>query len=266
MSGVQRSAGLGIGRGWTRREVLASGVAALVPPMWGCSDGPTEPAPEGVSPFMTVTWRPPTIAVETGQHLLGLGGERDGFFYVPASHDSAVPIPLFVALHGAGGRADNWRGLFDLCDERGMALLAIDARQATWDRIRGTFGPDVAFLDRAMGHVYDRVRVDPARTALAGFSDGASYALSLGPANGALFPYLIAFSAGFSRPPEGKVGQPQIFVSHGTFDSILPIGNARDVIVPTFRSDGYDVEYVEFEGGHEVPPEIGRRALDWFLG
>lgn len=251
-------------RGWTRREVIASGLAVFLPPLSGCGDDPTAPS-EGTSPFMTVTWRPPTLDVAPGAHELGLASGRDGLLYVPTSYDAIVPTPLFVALHGAGGRADNWTGLYDYCDDRGMVLLAIDARATTWDRIRGGFGPDVAYLERAMGHVFDRVNVAPERIALAGFSDGASYALSLGPANGNLFPYLIAFSPGFSNPPEGRVGSPRVFVSHGTNDTILPVGSSRDVIVPTFRSDGYDVEYVEFEGGHEIPADIGGRALDWFL-
>jgi phospholipase/carboxylesterase len=253
------------GRVWTRREMIASGFVALLPPFWGCSSDPTGPASAGSSPFMTVTWRPPTLSAVVGETPLGLEDERDGLLYVPSSYDAAVPVPLFVALHGAGGRADNWKGLFDDCDARGMALLAIDARQVTWDRIRGSFGPDVRFLDRAMGHTFDRVNVDSSRIVLGGFSDGASYALSLGPANGTLFSRIIAFSAGFARPPEGRVGRPPIFVSHGTRDSILPVENAREVIVPTFRDEGYEVEYREFEGGHEVPPEIGSEALDWFL-
>ena len=29
--------------------------------------------------------------------------------------------------------------------------------------------------------------------------------------------------------------------------------------------NGYDVRYREFDGGHEVPPEIARGALDWLL-
>jgi len=252
-------------RAWTRREVVAAGFVALLPPIWGCSSDPTGPSAEGWSPFMTVTWRPPTLAAVIGETPLGLADERDGLLYVPASYDPAVAIPLFVALHGAGGRADNWTGFFDACDARGMALLAIDARQVTWDRIQGSFGPDVEFLDRAMGHTFDRVNVDSRRIVLGGFSDGASYALSLGPANGNLFSRIIAFSPGFARPPEGRVGRPRIFVSHGTLDSILPVENAREVIVPVFRDEGYEVEYVEFEGGHEVPPEIGSRALDWFL-
>jgi len=262
---VSEGVGEARGRLWTRREMIASGFVALLPPLWGCSSDPTGPSSEGSSPFMTVTWRPPTLTAGIGEMPLGLADERDGLLYVPASYDAAVATPLFVALHGAGGRADNWRGLFDACDARGMALLAIDARQVTWDRIRGSFGPDVVFLDRAMAHTFDRVNVDASRIVLGGFSDGASYALSLGPANGSLFSRIIAFSPGFARPPEGRVGRPPIFVSHGTQDSILPVENAREVIVPVFRDEGYEVEYVEFEGGHEVPPEIGSRALDWFL-
>jgi predicted esterase len=147
-----------------------------------------------------------------------------------------------------------------------MVLLAIDSRDATWDRITGSFAADVAFLDRALDHTFDRVAVDPDRMVLAGFSDGASYALSLGPSNGTLFRQLIAFSPGFARPTEGRVGKPRIFVSHGRRDPILPVTSSRVTIVPTFEADGYDVTYVEFDGGHEVPSDIGSQALDWFLG
>jgi predicted esterase len=31
------------------------------------------------------------------------------------------------------------------------------------------------------------------------------------------------------------------------------------------KREGYDVQYVEFDGAHNVPPEIARAAVDWFL-
>jgi predicted esterase len=34
--------------------------------------------------------------------------------------------------------------------------------------------------------------------------------------------------------------------------------------VPELERAGYDVAYREFEGGHVVPPKIGREAVDWF--
>ena len=46
----------------------------------------------------------------------------------------------------------------------------------TWDRVGGFFGPDVAYIDLALGITFDRCAIDPARVCLAGFSDGASSA------------------------------------------------------------------------------------------
>jgi predicted esterase len=36
--------------------------------------------------------------------------------------------------------------------------------------------------------------------------------------------------------------------------------------VSELRRAGYRVRYREFEGGHEVPPDIADEALRWFLG
>jgi phospholipase/carboxylesterase len=106
--------------------------------------------------------------------------------------------------------------------------------------------------------------VDASRLAVGGFSDGASYALSLGVTNGDLFTHVIAFSPGFLAPA-GKHGSPALFVSHGTRDRVLPIDVCSRRLVPQARREGYRVEYREFDGGHAVPPEIARGALDWFL-
>ncbi|MGZ4788523.1 MAG: hypothetical protein ACXVZX_08375 [Terriglobales bacterium] len=43
--------------------------------------------------------------------------------------------------------------------------------------------------------------MDPARIAIGGFSDGASYALTIGITNGRLFTHIVAFSPGFMQPP-----------------------------------------------------------------
>jgi phospholipase/carboxylesterase len=197
-----------------------------------------------------------------GLHQLGLEPGRDGLLYVPASYRPDAPAPLIVMLHGAGGDA---RGgispLLDLAHQAGALLLAPDSRDRTWDVIVGRFGPDVSYLDRALAHVFGRYRVDPERVAIGGFSDGASYALSLGLTNGDLFAHILAFSPGFSAPGALN-GRPSIYVSHGTGDRILPIERTSRRIVPRLESRGFDVLYEEFAGGHEVPPEAARRALE----
>ena len=205
------------------------------------------------------------LSLPTGATPLGLAGGRDGLLFVPEVA-AARPVPLVVLLHGAGSSARAVMGILgDLPASQDLALLAPDSRGATWDVIRGGFGPDVAFLDRALERVFAGCSVDPSRVALCGFSDGASYALSLGVGNGDLFTHLIAFSPGFAAPAS-KVGSPRIFVTHGVSDAVLPIDRCSRRLVPALRGGGYDVTYEEFDGGHVVPPELAQRAVGWLDG
>jgi predicted esterase len=113
--------------------------------------------------------------------------------------------------------------------------------------------------------VFDRCAIDPASIALAGFSDGASYALSLGATNGDLFTHVIGFSPGFYRPDRLR-GKPKIFLSHGTADPILPFAWTSTTLAPLLTSQGYNVKFEQFDGGHTVPLEIATDAMDWFKG
>ncbi len=206
-------------------------------------------------------FRPPVI----GETRFGEQLPRGGILYVPQGYEPEAPIPLVVALHGAGGDADRWARFYEECDRRSFAILAPESRERTWDRILSDFGPDVGFIDSALRFTFERIAVDPARIALAGFSDGATYALSLGPSNGDLFTHLIAWSPGFSSPVDPIVGTPRVYVSHGVADRVLPVAASRVGIVPMFEMDGYDVRYTEFEGRHEIPDTVRTEALDWFL-
>jgi len=199
-----------------------------------------------------------------GMHKLGLGGERDGLVFLPTAYDPSRPTPMVVLLHGAGRDADRIMGSFrDRAEAQGIILLAPESRATTWDIvIQHKFGDDVAFIDRALAMAFDRWNIDPSRVAIAGFSDGASYALSLGLTNGDLFGQILAFSPGFAAP--GLVtGTPRVFISHGTHDRVLPINGASRRMVPILESTGYDVRYKEFDGDHEIPPNVLDAAFTW---
>jgi predicted esterase len=228
----------------------------------------------------------PTIPMVAGAQPLGLNAIRDGILFVPKAATAGAALPLVVMLHGAGNRAHGVAYTFAIGEELGAVVLAPDSRGSTWDAVRGSsatwpgdvekgpdavdvsssqwYGPDVAFIDRALKHTFARCPIDPARLALAGFSDGASYALSLGISNGDLFRSIVAFSPGFI-PAVYPQSKPRIFVSHGTRDRILPIDLASRTIVPQLKEKGYDVTYREFDGEHRVPPEIGREGFSWVL-
>jgi len=190
----------------------------------------------------------------------------EGYLYVPAGYRPETPAPLVLLLHGAGEDArDGLAQLRGQADEPGIILLALSSRGPTWDSIldRGRYGSDIAAIDRALEYTFSRWTVDPERVAVGGYSDGASYALSLGIANGDLFSDVLAFSPGF-LPTTGRRGSPRIFVSHGTQDRWLPIDSCGRRIVSQLERAGYEVRYREFEGGHLVPPAIAREAATWF--
>jgi len=183
----------------------------------------------------------------------------------PGYAGTTKEAPLALMLHGAGGDARSGISHFlDLADEAGLVLLAPESRGRTWDVLAGGYGPDVSFIDRALGQTFDRLAVDAGKLAAVGFSDGASYALSLGLTNGDLFTRVIAFSPGFAAPAARR-GRPSLFVSHGTRDRVLPIERCSRKIVPVLAREGYEVRYREFNGGHAVPRPIAREAIEWFI-
>lgn len=200
-----------------------------------------------------------------GEQRLNLDAGRDGLIYVPPGYRRDRPAPLAVMLHGAGGNARQGLSLLrDFADSSDLILLAPESRGQTWDVIATNYGPDVTFIDRALEQTFDRYWIDARRVGFGGFSDGASYALSLGIINGDLSTHVMAFSPGFMAPTR-RQGSPRLFISHGTRDRVLPIDGCSRRIVPQVRKAGYDVRYREFDGPHTIPAEISREAVDWFL-
>jgi phospholipase/carboxylesterase len=197
----------------------------------------------------------------SGVTHLDLGSGAEAVVAVPPGEPG--PLPLMVFFHGAGGSAaHSLRAVGDPAAGRGVAVLAPTSVASTWDLIAGGLGRDVAVLDAALGQVFAQLPVS--RVALAGFSDGASYALSLGVANGDLAEAVLAFSPGFVAAP-GRYGRPRFWISHGTQDPVLPVDRCGRRVSRDLREDGYAVDYEEFAGGHVVTPDLVTAALDWWL-
>ena len=154
------------------------------------------------------------------------------------STDSVRPYRLVLALHGAGGNArQGLAPLLPFADAHQLLLLAPSSRDSTWDVItQGGWGTDVHRIDEALTQVFAGFPLDPTRLAISGFSDGASYALSLGLANADLFTHIIAFSPGFLLPTP-RVGTPRVYISHGRTDTVLPIEQTTRRIVPRLQTE-----------------------------
>lgn len=202
-------------------------------------------------------------ALQPGEHQADGADGWSGVLWVPEAAAKSASVPVMLALHGAGSRGERmlnrWR---ETADAAGLVVLAPSSGSTTWDVLRGGYGPDIAAIDSALAYVFDRLPIDPGRVVIEGFSDGASYALSVGLANGDLFTHILANSPGFCWPPSLQ-GRPRVLLTHGTEDTVLPITATSRVLAPQLDGAGYAVTLHEFEGGHALTPEIMQISLAW---
>lgn len=202
-----------------------------------------------------------------GEHILDKNGDRRSILFIPASYDAKRPAPFYVALHGATGSGDTMlRGTRAAAEAHGTIVLSPSSRDYTWDAIRGDYADDFARIDKLLNQVFERCAIDSRRVAIAGFSDGATYALSVGLLNGDLFTHVIAHSPGFIVSGGAPRGKPRVFISHGLRDTILPFDRCGRRIAGELERDGYRVRFDAFDGGHAATPAMRETAMSWFVG
>jgi predicted esterase len=183
-----------------------------------------------------------------------------------ALHSDWSRRAIAIADLAAQGR---WLCFRVVCRRR--IIPAPESPGQSWGTGPKNWGYDYVAINRALEEAFARCAIDRNRLAIAGFSDGASYALSLGLANGDVFGYVIAFSPGFivRAHARGRLGNnnevqiPRVYIAHGTGDNVLPIASTSRVFVSSLRKNGYDVEFREFSGGHHVSHQVAEQAMTW---
>lgn len=252
-----------------RRDALRSLAAGLAgagaTPMLARALLACAPARRGEIGRLETRHTPATDRTAPGTYPLGVRKGRDGVLHLPPQYRPETPIPLVVLLHGAGGSGASITQRFKgYADELGIAFVAPDSTEVSWDR-GDRLTRDVAHIDAALAVAFRRVNTTPDQMRIGGFSDGASYSLSVGLTNGDLFARILALSPGFMDPARLR-GKPEIYVTHGTRDEILPIDRTSRRIVPVLERAGYAVHFHEFDGTHETPRGVCRPAFEWLIG
>jgi poly(3-hydroxybutyrate) depolymerase len=224
------------------RIALAAVGLALAGPAFG---GP--PMPGASAPLLRARPSASGPVLPAGETTLANGA----VVYRPATA-SAGALPLLIILHGAGGYPPGFlQKMEPVADKLGVILIA----PHSLDR-------DAHRLDQSLADLFKRSAVDPARVVLLGFSDGASYALSLGLANPKLFTTVIALSPGMLAPLRRFDHEQRVFIAHGRSDHVLPFLATRD-IADALRRGGVNVRFRPFDGDHQIDPESLTEGLEW---
>lgn len=204
--------------------------------------------------------------------------------YIPAS--AGLHPPLLVLLHGAGHQQAVMVEHFEAeADKRGLVLLAPDSRGVTWDSVLDAEAPlsvdsplanrqshsfgrtaDSDRVERAIAKLATILPVDRVHTVLAGFSDGATFALAMGLSRDHDFAAVIAWSPGIAIRTENPARGRPVYISHGRADPILKLDVTCNDIVPLVKSEGAKVTFVPFDGGHDAPTWLKDEFLDAAFG
>ena len=208
----------------------------------------------------------PAAALPPGRNYLGISPERDAVLYVPATLDATRPVPLMVMFHGAGGFPEKVLPyLEELAEKYHFLVLAPHSLLPTWDLVIAGNGPDLERLDAGLAKVAALYRLDPGHLAFAGFSDGGSYALSIGVTNGDIASHVMVFSGGFMSVFMQE-GAPKVFIAHGLRDEQLPIDTSARKHAAKLAAAGYEVQAVEFNDRHLISPPVVALAVEFFMG
>ena len=205
----------------------------------------------------------------------------------PTRSTRPLEYPLLTVLHGAGRQDELLMKAYKGEAERRQAFFLIPrSLHPTWDlivtsasgaeppRVPGqetsAARPDADFLEYALDLIYRRYPIDSDRQALVGYSDGASYALSVGLANPELFRALLCWAAGFvaisAETAAAGTPRPHVLLEYGTHDELFPFEQVAVPMRQQLEELGCAVHFRVDEGGRHWPSgEFQDEALDWFF-
>lgn len=193
---------------------------------------------------------PASDLVALGQMLVTQSAELShAAFVFPAA-------PLALDTHGIPGGCAWWMIDLDGLLNRPTPELLHSFRHDSPEGLPEARDKLNALLDQAANHF--NLSLD--RFVLGGFSQGSMLAtdvalrMSSGPAGLCILSGALVNEAEWSGLAANR-GPMTVFQSHGRYDSILPYSQAtalRDVLTTA----GHAVEFVPFDGDHEIPPAV----------
>ncbi len=229
-------------------------------------------------------WRDPAVEVlfvKTGK-LLELQVK------LPQKFASTHSYPLLLGLHGNGGTPDHMMETMNkTLKKEPLILAAPHGAYANFSQLRGRhFSWEIQTRNRELWKTADPLAVENldevireikerypvGEVYILGFSQGAAYAFLSGfkyagtvagiISIGGLFPET---DSEFSILKETEIANGKkfrVFISQGSNDRLIPAGYGAKT-AEKLKKYGYEVEYQEYEGGHEITPQLLKNIYAW---
>lgn len=207
---------------------------------------------------------------------------------IPKKFDSSRKYPLLIGLHGNGGNPQQMlAGMHNALKNEPLILAAPQGAYPNFPQLWGQhFSWEIRTLNKELWKIGDPLSVENldeviqviskkypiSEVYILGFSQGAAYALL----TGFKYPETVAgiISIGgvfpetdteFSMLQEKEIENGKkfrVFIAQGNHDPLIPVGLGAKT-TEKLKKYGYEVEYQEYEGGHEISPELLKIIYSW---
>jgi predicted esterase len=189
---------------------------------------------------------------------------------VPARADGVL-----VFLHGYGGSIRRMQWIAPQLRAAGLApgvaIVLLEAPFPTalsgysWGRTAETQSRSRRLLRSRLDDLMDEAGTRGLRVILAGFSQGAGVALDVAVED----PRIEAVASvsprrSFFRGELPKREGLRILLAHGSRDQVCPVEASRS-LARELEAAHKPARYIEFDGGHAIPPEVVRALVDLVL-
>lgn len=207
-------------------------------------------------------------------------------YIIRQSKDSSNKSPLLILLHG---HASNENDLFSLPNKalenwivvsvRGTYKL--DENSYRWYDVKmlnGKISINIAQeensrkkLVQLIAEIKKKYKVDSQKVIVAGFSQGANMAQSLGLSEPDLIAGFGVFSGRFVEEFIPFISKAEAlkkckaFISHGSQDHMLPKRNAEENLIQ-LKELGLRPTYIEDKNGHSISTKQWDEFTKWLLG
>jgi len=159
-------------------------------------------------------------------------GER--IYRIAMPDGGAAPVGAVVWAHGYRGKASGVMrngSLRRMVHARGLALIALQGVNGSWDLPNGPHRPDstgaaeFAYVGDVIADTQARFGIDPARLVASGFSAGGMLVWNLACARPHLFAGFVPYSGTFWLEPPAQCARPatSLIHIHGDNDATVPL-------------------------------------------